>query len=245
MTNILFFNEELIEGIIISEKSKFIMTVKINAFFFDIYYPDNSKFPIKNWYNIPCLIREIYNNKGNKYKEIFAISIDKPNIKNKKWIGINGNFSNKLFEFFLENHIFDDIFSQNFPIKKNFKVNNRFIDFKINSDILVEIKTPFYYFVNNRKIFDMIKRKEYINCPDNLNNQIKEMINFNRRKKNRNYIFLIYQFNYTTFIGLDIYKDDEYFYNLLMYSKRMKFNIYEIICEISKYTIRIIKINNL
>ena len=92
------FEEELIEGIIKERKNRFIFKVIIDKKEYECHCPSTGTIGRIIFKNIPCLLSKSQNDKRTTPYTVEAISLDKPNEKNKKWIGINLVASNKYVE---------------------------------------------------------------------------------------------------------------------------------------------------
>jgi sugar fermentation stimulation protein A len=92
--------------------------------------------------NVPCLLTPTDNIK-TKYT-IEAISLNKLNDKNKKWIGINQIKANRYVEFLLKTNQLPKILKTNSKteILRERNVGKSRLDFVINSNVCLEVKTP-------------------------------------------------------------------------------------------------------
>ena len=94
-----------------------------------------------NFLKYPCLLSKIKNEKRATPYTVEAISLDKLNEKNKKWFGINLVGSNKYIEYFLKNNMFNKIIKNINSIKREKRLGNSKIDFIINNNCYLEVKT--------------------------------------------------------------------------------------------------------
>jgi sugar fermentation stimulation protein A len=67
-----------------------------------------------------------------------AISLDKPNIKNKKWIGINQVKANKYIEFFLKEGQFNKMIKNVKDVKREQTLGDSKLDFLVNNNCYME-----------------------------------------------------------------------------------------------------------
>lgn len=136
------FKKELIEGLIMSRPNRFIFNVRIKGKVVKCHCPSTGHIANLKFHKIPCLISES-DNKGRKTRfTAEAISLDPFSKKNKKWIGINQNKVNEYIDFFLRNGQLSKIFPRINKIEKEIKIKNSRIDFLINEQDYLEVKTP-------------------------------------------------------------------------------------------------------
>ncbi|MGE0792722.1 MAG: DNA/RNA nuclease SfsA [Candidatus Woesearchaeota archaeon] len=132
----LLFEEELIPGLIKSRPNRFIMFVEINHKLEKCHCPSTGKIGNIEFKDIPCLLSES-NNKERKTK--YTVEAINP-IKNI-WVGINQTKANNYLEFFLKNNLLKDMIEVG-EIKREVKLNTSRIDFLINNNCFLEVKTP-------------------------------------------------------------------------------------------------------
>lgn len=138
-----YFDEELIEGIIIKRTSQYVMIVEIDGEEFNCHCPTTERIADIDVKNIPCLLSESKNPKRKTPYTVEAICLDDKNTFSKNWIGINQTFSNKLVEFFLKTHQLDNIVSNFSKIKREQFLGKAKIDFLVDNTY-IEVKTPLY-----------------------------------------------------------------------------------------------------
>ena len=96
------FTPNLLEGVIQERIGSFIMMVKHKNEILKCHCPTMCSIGnIKNLKNRPCLLSQSSDPGRNTQYTVEAISLDAPNSKSKKWIGINQTKANKYFEYFL------------------------------------------------------------------------------------------------------------------------------------------------
>ena len=152
------FDEELTEGIIKERKGQFILFVKVKDKEYRCHCPTTGGIGGIILKNIPCLLSKSDNPNRKTDFTVEAISLNKPNIKNKKWIGINQVKANKYIEYFLKNGNFNKIFKNITSIKREQKLGESKLDFLINNNCYMEIKSPLHYL--NTKIPNYIERRK-------------------------------------------------------------------------------------
>jgi len=130
------FEKPLIEGIITSRPNRFIMFVKIKNKIHKCHCPSTGKIGNIEFKNIPCLLSES-NNPSRKTK--FTVEAIYP-VKDV-CVGINQTKANTYINFFLENNLLKKIVDTK-EIRREVKLNTSRIDFFINNNLYLEIKTP-------------------------------------------------------------------------------------------------------
>lgn len=135
------FQQKLQEGIIIKRNSQFTIDVKLNEEIIRCHCPTTTRIGNIELKNIPCLIS--YNNDPKRKLKytVEAISCDNLDKKDKKWIGINLIFSNKIVDFMLNTHQFDKMLGRYKNIKREVTLGKSKLDFLVDNTYL-EVKTP-------------------------------------------------------------------------------------------------------
>jgi sugar fermentation stimulation protein A len=136
------FLQHLAEGLILKRKNRFIMEVLLNGKIEICHCPCTGRIGNVVFENIPCLLTNT-NNIKTKYT-IEAVSLNNIDDPNKKWIGINQIKANKYVEFFLKNNQLPKIIKTNKKsiISRERVVGKSKLDFLINNEIRIEVKTP-------------------------------------------------------------------------------------------------------
>lgn len=107
MSKKLLFDEPLTETLIVNRLNRFIFTIEINGKTELAHCPSTGSIGGIIFDKIPCLV-SIHDDPKRKTKyTVEAISLNKPETKNKKWIGINQTAANRYVEFFLQTHQFN------------------------------------------------------------------------------------------------------------------------------------------
>ena len=174
------FNEELTEGIITKRKGQFIFYVKIKGKEYKCHCPTTGGVGGIIFKNIPCLCSKSTNKKRTTDYTVEAISLDNSNAKNKKWIGINQVASNKYIEFFLKNGCFEKMIKKINIIQREQKLGNSKMDFKINNNCYIEVKSPLQHL--NTEIPDYKKKRKKVFLYDG-NRLIKHCIELTKSLK--------------------------------------------------------------
>ena len=138
------FDEELTEGIIKERKGQFILFVEVKDKEYRCHCPTTGGVGGVILKNIPCLMSRSKNPKRTTEFTVEAISLDKPGVKNKKWIGINQVKANRYVEYFLKEGKFDKMFKKVTDIKREQTLGNSKLDFLVNNDCYMEVKSPLH-----------------------------------------------------------------------------------------------------
>lgn len=132
------FENPLIEGKIIRRKSQFTLDVEIDGEIENVHCPTTGRIGNIDLKEIYCLLSPSDNPKRKTKYTLEAVSVNNP--KNP-WIGINQIASNKYIEFFLKNHLLDNMLEEYDDIKREVTLGNSKLDFLVGNTYL-EVKTP-------------------------------------------------------------------------------------------------------
>ena len=178
------FEEELISGLIKSRPNRFIMLVEINGTTEKCHCPATGKIGNIEFKNIPCLLSKSDNPARKTKYTVEAISRVP-----KTWIGINQTKANNYIEFFLRANQLKKIILVK-DLKREVKLNLSRIDFLVNDNTFLEVKTPLRFLpFGNKK-----EKEEKFNSFERLNrhfNDISKEIKNNKRA----IVILCYLFN--------------------------------------------------
>jgi len=129
------FEKPLIEGLIKSRPNRFIMLVEINGELVKCHCPSTGRIGNVEFHNIPCLLSESDDKlRKTKYtvESIYTDSV---------WVGINQTKANSYIAFFLKNNLLKKMINvQDF--KREVKLKTSKIDFLVNENCFLEVKTP-------------------------------------------------------------------------------------------------------
>ena len=188
------FKGKLIEGLIIERKNRFILYVQIKDIEYKCHCPSTGRIGNIILENIPCLLSKSKNSKRSTEYTVEAISLDRPETKEKKWIGINLISSNKYVEYFLKNKMFNNMINEINSINREVNLGKSKIDFLINNNSYLEVKS--FLQILNIKIPDYIKTKK-IKKIDAGERFMKHMIELSKslKENERGIMLLVYQYN--------------------------------------------------
>lgn len=130
------FSETLVEGTILYKEARFVAYAQVQGKKERCFLPVTVN--IGDFYinDLPCLLEK--NPPGRKTTwTIKAISVD----EKKSWIGIDLNFSNRLFEHFAAQGALSPLLGDYTTLKREQVLGSSKLDFKVD-DLWVEIKTP-------------------------------------------------------------------------------------------------------
>lgn len=130
------FDEELIQGLIKSRPNRFIMLVRIDGKIEKCHCPSTGRIGNLEFKDIPCLLSK---SKSAARKTNYTVEAISPSPR--MWVGINQTKANSYVEFFLKNNLLVEMIAVE-EIKREVKLNNSKIDFLINNNCFLEIKTP-------------------------------------------------------------------------------------------------------
>lgn len=135
------FDTPLIEGKIIKRNSQFTLDVEIEGKVEKVHCPTTGRIGNIDLKNIAGLLSEHDNPQRKTRYTLEAISVSNYNRKEKKWVGINQIASNKYIEFFLKNHLIDNMLPNYEEIKREVNLGESKLDFLVGNTYL-EVKTP-------------------------------------------------------------------------------------------------------
>ena len=211
------FREKLIEGVIRKRLNRFILLVQLGDKEYKCHCPSTGRIGTIILENIPCLLSRSKNQKRSTSYTVEAISLDKISEKNKTWIGINLINSNKYIEYFLKNEMFDKMINKIYSINREVKLGNSKIDFCINKNSYLEIKS--FLQVLNVKIpkYIKVKKEKKIDAGERF---MKHMLELSNSLKNdeRGIMLLVYQYDSEQFsvkIDKSLIKDYDKFNDVL------------------------------
>ena len=187
------FEEELIEGIIKERKNRFIFIVEIDNKEYNCHCPSTGTIGRIIFKNIPCLLSKSKNSKRATSFTVEAISLDKPNKKNKKWIGINLVASNRYVEYFIKNNMLNKMIKNIKNIKREKKLGDSKIDFIINDNCYLEVKSFLEILRINIPKYIQLKKVNKINAGDRFIKHMLELSN-SLTKNKKGIILLVFQY---------------------------------------------------
>ena len=135
------FKNPLKEALIVSRPNRFLFNVLIDGKTEVCHCPATGRIGNIVFNNIPCLISESSNSERKTKYTVEAISLNSPNDKNKKWIGINQNRANRFTEFFIKNGCLRNMIDCGGKILREQTIGDSKLDFLIGNTYL-EVKTP-------------------------------------------------------------------------------------------------------
>ena len=190
----IFFEEELIEGLIKKRKNRFILIVEINNIEYNCHCPSTGSIGNIILENIPCLLSKTKNQKRATLYTVEAISLDTPDKKEKKWIGINLISSNKYIDYFLKQDLFNKIINKINSIKREVNLGNSKIDFLINNNCYLEVKSFLQILNTNIPKYIKLKKSGKISAGERF---MKHMLELSKslKKNERGIMLLVYQYN--------------------------------------------------
>ena len=171
------FEKPLIEGIILDRQASFVMICLVNNKKERCHCPTMGR--IGEFDNIgrPCLLSPAKTNKRTTKYTVEAISLNKQEDKNKKWIGINQTEVNRYIEFFLKENLMSKMIdTTEQKVLREQKLGKSRLDFLVGNTYL-EVKTPLHFI--DLPIPDYVELKKYspLTSTDRMVKHIIELAN--------------------------------------------------------------------
>ncbi|MBP2651473.1 MAG: sugar fermentation stimulation protein [Firmicutes bacterium] len=137
----LIFESPLTEGVIQKRKSQFTMIVEVCGKILSCHCPTTGRIGNLDISGRPCLLSKSSDPNRKTLYTVEAISLNRPEDKNKSWIGINQNAANRYVEHYLVNGGFEDMVGQgNIVLREQF-IGISKLDFLVGNTY-IEVKTP-------------------------------------------------------------------------------------------------------
>lgn len=131
------FAETLIKGLIKSRPNRFIMMVEIDGVVEKCHCPSTGRIGNIDFKDIPCLLSR---SDSAKRKTNYTVEAIYPVTKNDTIVGINQVKANTYVNFFLENNLLPKMVLVD-AVKREVFLNKSKIDFLVNNNCYVEVKT--------------------------------------------------------------------------------------------------------
>ena len=141
------FGEALVEGLITSRPNRFIMNVQMGGESRRCHCPTTGRIGNIDFKNIPCLVEKSDDQNRSTWGTVEAISLDPASEDSKSWIGIDQGRANDIVMFFIQSGQLKNMIGAVNTVKREVKIGESRIDFLINDDILLEVKTPLHMLV--------------------------------------------------------------------------------------------------
>jgi sugar fermentation stimulation protein A len=138
------FSEALVEGLIISRPNRFIMSVLVDGEMQRCHCPTTGRIGDVVFKDVPCLVEKSNDLHRSTWGTVEAISLDPPEKAKKSWIGIDQGRANDFVASLIVSGQMDRMLGTVSTIKREVKIGDSRIDFLINRDTLLEVKTPLH-----------------------------------------------------------------------------------------------------
>lgn len=135
------FSPELVEGLIVKRKNRFIFVVEIGDIAYECHCPVTGSIGNIVFDNIPCLLSKSQGSARKTPYTVEAISLDPPGTENKSWVGINQNLVNRYVETAFRSGLLADVIGGGDTILREQVLGNSKLDFRIGGTY-IEVKTP-------------------------------------------------------------------------------------------------------
>ena len=131
------FEDPLIRGTMIKRKSQFTAIVEIDGEEVICHIPTTNRIGDVENKNLPCLLSYHPDPKRKLHYDIEAVLLS----YDDNWIGINQILSNRLVEYFFQEHELDEIVADYDEIHREVNLGISKLDFKVG-DTYLEVKSP-------------------------------------------------------------------------------------------------------
>lgn len=130
------FEKPLIEGLIKERPNRFIMLVEIDGDVQKCHCPTTGKIGAIEFKDVPCLLSES-DDPSRKTKYTVEAIYPEKNV----CVGINQTKVNTYVDYFLKNNALPELVNVE-VVRREVKLNSSKIDFLVNNDLYLEVKTP-------------------------------------------------------------------------------------------------------
>ncbi len=138
------FRESLVEGLVISRPNRFIMNVLVEGETRRCHCPTTGHIGDIIFKNVPCLVEKSLDEKRSTWGTVEAVSLDPVEKKRKTWIGIDQGRANDIVAFFIGSGQLESMIGKVRTVRREVRMGDSRIDFLINDEILMEVKTPLH-----------------------------------------------------------------------------------------------------
>jgi DNA-binding protein, stimulates sugar fermentation len=135
------FREPHVIGILRKRKSQFTMIVDVNGEDISCHCPTTGRIGNIDISGRPCLLSKSDNPERKTPYTVEAVSLEKPEDPDKKWIGINQNAINRYVEHYLQNGGLSEIVGTNIIVQREKFLGASKLDFLVG-DTYLEVKMP-------------------------------------------------------------------------------------------------------
>ena len=171
-----FFKQPLQEAVIIKRNSQFTIDVMLNGKEIRCHCPTTTRIGDIDLSGVACLLSHNDDIKRKLKYTVEAISCDDLCKKDKKWIGINLIFSNKIVDFLLQTHQLDKMVNNYTTIHKEVVLGKSKLDFLVRNTY-IEVKTPLISLDVNYSSHIKTKKISDFSSTDRFEKHIKELAN--------------------------------------------------------------------
>lgn len=141
MTNDIFFDTPLVEGVILKRSSIYTMLVRVSDEIVSCHCPTTGRIGTIDVNDRPCLLSKATDPSRKTPYTVEAISLNRAEDSMKSWIGINQNAVNRYVEHYLVNDGFAEMVGTNNLVKREQFLGVSKLDFLVGNTYL-EVKTP-------------------------------------------------------------------------------------------------------
>jgi sugar fermentation stimulation protein A len=138
------FKEALVEGSIISRPNRFIMNVLIDGEVRRCHCPTTGRIGDITFRDVPCLVEKSKDSDRSTWGTVEALSLDPSESAERSWIGIDQGRANDYVSFFIGSGQMGRMLETPKTVRREVKMGASRIDFLIDGEIIVEVKTPLH-----------------------------------------------------------------------------------------------------
>ena len=137
------FPEPLSEGIVLERRNRFDMLVNLDGALVECHCPTTWNIGQLEVAGRPCLLSKCTTQTDPRKTPytVEAVSLNRPEDTDKRWIGINQTASNRYIEYFLKNDCFPEMLTSSSRVRRARLSGKANLDF-IVGDVCIAIKTP-------------------------------------------------------------------------------------------------------
>jgi len=167
------FDRSLEEGIVIKRSSIYTMLVDVGGKQVSCHCPTKGRIGNIDVAGRPCLLSASSNPERKTPYTVEAISLDRPETKDKSWIGINQNAANRYVEHYLRNGGLSDVIGTGDVQRERFLGQSK-LDFLVGDNYL-EVKTPLQHLQVDIPDYIRVKKTAPFSSTDRMTRHMQEL----------------------------------------------------------------------
>lgn len=167
------FDRPLEEGIVIKRSSIYTMLVDVGGKQVSCHCPTKGRIGNIDVAGRPCMLSASSNPERKTPYTVEAISLDRPETKDKSWIGINQNAANRYVEHYLRNGGLSDVIGTGDVQRERFLGQSK-LDFLVGDNYL-EVKTPLQHLQVDIPDYVGVKKAAPFSSTDRMTRHMQEL----------------------------------------------------------------------